>query len=284
MSQVSTVLSDNAEWQRLKGDGHSVHFYHANGFPLGAYTPLLSHLSRTYDVSALKMRPTWSNRGAIPKKRDWRIYADDLIAFIDRESQAPVIGIGHSMGAVCTLYAAEKRPDLFKALVLIEPAMLTRFQARMIQFLPKSITNRHEPAKSTLAKKDTWKTREEFTKHCRDFNGYRRFGDNEMAAMVEHAVRETDDGTFRLAFPKEWEAHNYSQPPNIMNELKRVKVPCVGIRGKPSLFFLESMWAEWNQTCPDTVFHEDLDQGHLFPLENASRCFELIQNGLNEIL
>jgi pimeloyl-ACP methyl ester carboxylesterase len=284
MSQTSALLPDNAEWQRLKGDGHPAHFYHANGFALGAYAPLLRHLSRAYDVSALKMRPTWSNCGTIPQKKDWHIYADDLIAFIERESQAPVIGIGHSMGAVCTLYAADKRPDLFKAIVLIEPAMLTRFQARMIRFLPKFITNRHEPAKSTLAKQDTWTTREEFNAHCRAFKGFRRFGDEELAALIEHGVVEKPDGTFGLTFPKEWEAHNYSQPPNVMDELSRVKVPCVGIRGKPSVFFLEAMWDEWQRSCPATEFFEDLAHGHLFPLENGSRCFELIQKGLNEIL
>ena len=105
-----------------------------------------------------------------------------------------------------------------------------------------------------------------------------------MEAFIEHGVRETEQGHFELTFPKEWEAHNYSQPPNVMNELERVKVPCVGIRARPSVFFSQSMWDEWQQKSPDTQFYESLDHGHLFPLENPTHCSDLIQKGIDAIL
>ena len=35
-----------------------------------------------------------------------------------------VIGVGHSLGGVLTLYAAIRRPDLFRALVFIDPVFL----------------------------------------------------------------------------------------------------------------------------------------------------------------
>lgn len=278
------VLPENASWMTLPGNGEHLHFYHATGFPAGVYTPLLSRLSDQFSVSALNGRPTWENIGPVPKRRDWEIYADDLVSFIEKNYQSPVIGVGHSLGAVCTLFAAEKRPDLFKALVFIEPAMLTRIQAGMIKLLPKAITNRAEPAKTTLRKKDTWDTREAFLDSCRESYVYKRLSEEAFEALAAHGVVPTPTGQFTLAFPKEWEAHIYSQPPNVMAELQRVDLPCVGIRAKPSLFFTKDMWGEWQKRCPNTVFLENLDYGHLFPLENPDDCFKLIRKGLDEIL
>ena len=155
-------LPRNAIWKHFNGDGEAAHFYHANGFPLGVYSPLLSKLSQKFKLSALGWRATWPGMGPPPKRRDWQLYADDLIAFIEHHCQAPIIGIGHSMGATCTILAAEKRPDLFKTLVLIEPAMVSRSLAKLIRLMPKALMNIFEPAKSTLKKPDFWPSREAF--------------------------------------------------------------------------------------------------------------------------
>jgi hypothetical protein len=56
-----------------------------------------------------------------------------------------------------------------------------------------------------------------------------------------------------LAFPKVWEAHNYTQPPNVVDNLERLNMPCVAIRGNPSLFFTEASWQEWQNRIPNTV-------------------------------
>ena len=283
MDKVVNKLPSNAIWKHFNGDGEAAHFYHANGFPLGVYSPLLSKLSQKFNLSALEGRATWPDIGMPPKRRDWQIYADDLIAFIEQHYQEAIIGIGHSMGATCTILAAEKRPDLFKTLVLIEPAMVSSPLAKLVRLLPKSLMNITEPAKSTLKKRDFWASRESFHAYCRKFRGYKRFDDATFNAMAQYAIVETQDGQFRLGFPKVWEAHNYTQPPNVLANLKRLKMPCVAIRGNPSVFFTEAMWREWQDRCPNTIFKQNLAYGHLLPLENPSICYELIDDGLSEI-
>jgi len=61
-----TELPKNAVWEHFKGSGDQAHFYHANGFPLGVYEPLLSRLARKFKLSALHLRPTWPNIGHPP--------------------------------------------------------------------------------------------------------------------------------------------------------------------------------------------------------------------------
>ena len=43
--------------------------------------------------------------------------------FLSQTKPAPVIGVGHSIGAIVTLRAALRDPGKFRALVLIDPVL-----------------------------------------------------------------------------------------------------------------------------------------------------------------
>lgn len=275
-----TELPKNAVWEHFDGSGNLAHFYHANGFPLGVYKPLLSRLARKFKLSALHLRPTWPDIGYPPKSRDWQIYSNDLIAFIEKEFDKPIVGIGHSMGATCTVLAAHRRPDLFKSLILIEVAMLPVNLSKLARIVPKILWKYIEPAKSTFVRRDNWQSREDYLAECKQSGVYKRFGEESLKALAANGVLKSNNGQFILAFPKEWEAHNYTQAPNVMDKLERIDLPCLAIRGKPSAFFSEEMWQEWQKRSPQTIFAEDLSQGHLFPLENPETCAALIESML----
>ena len=85
--------------------------------------------------------------------------ADAIYKQANVAQDGPLIGIGHSMGAVLTLLAATKYPDLFSEIILLDPVL---FKNEMIiaqqlmratgtwrhRALIKSVSNRT----STLAK------------------------------------------------------------------------------------------------------------------------------------
>lgn len=273
-------LPSNAVWKSYAGNGPPAHFCHANGFALGLYEPLLSRLQKQFDLSALQMRPTWPQIGPPPRRRDWAIYTDDLIAHLEQNCCPPVVGIGHSMGAACTVFAAVRRPDLFRALILIETVMVSRPAAMLLNFIPKFVMLRTEPARSTLMRRDTWSSRDEFIDDCQRHRAYRRFDEEALLALREHGVIETGDGRYRLAFPKDWEAHNYTQPPWLINHLAALQMPCLAIRTKPSVFCSGALWDEWKSRCPNTVFVENPQFGHLLPVESASATEALITDGM----
>lgn len=273
-------LPESAFSLNFGSTGETAHFYHANGFPLAIYTPLLSRLGQNLRINALSMRPTWPDIGHPPKKRTWDIYANDLIAYVEATFDRPIIAIGHSMGATCTAMAVSARPELFKAVVLIELAMVSSLNSTLASILPKAVMEMTEPAKSTLQKKDSWLSHKEFEESCKINPVYKRFTKEALEALVKYGLSERPGGDFEYAFPKLWEAHNYTQPPNIMSILKNLDVPCVAIRGKPSVFFSEAMWQEWKNGNNRTVFLENTQQGHLFPIENPQSCSELVYDGL----
>lgn len=228
------------------------------------------------------MRPCWPDAGKPPRRRDWNLYAEDLIAHLDARGEGPVIGIGHSMGATITALAASQRPDLFSALVLIEPAMVSPALATLMRLLPKAIVSKVDPAKLTLRKPDRWATRAEYETAMRADRTYKRFDEEAMAALLEHAALEDEDGV-RRRFPIVWEAHNYTQPPHIMPLLTRLPQPTVAMRGRPSVFFSQAMWQQWQQRRSPSEFREALDFGHLLPLEAPELAANEVIQGLRSL-
>ncbi len=90
----------------------------------------LNSLKNEYHVFGMMLRPLWDETK--PEEiDDWQSFSEDLRVFLSTYSQGsttqgtpePVIGIGHSIGAIVTLRAALKYPRKFRALVLLDPVL-----------------------------------------------------------------------------------------------------------------------------------------------------------------
>src|ERR1051325_8550267 len=102
----------------LGGNGQPLHFLHANGYPPNCYKPLLELLKTEYHVFGMLLRPLWEN--AKPEHiQDWTPFSDDLRLFLSSQPD-PIIGVGHSIGAIVTLRAALREPEKFRALILLD--------------------------------------------------------------------------------------------------------------------------------------------------------------------
>ncbi|WAL76839.1 hypothetical protein [Shewanella sp. DAU305] len=56
MDQIWTELQQAQVFKTFSDIGDPAHFYHANGFPLGVYAPLLVKLKRAFSLNALEDR------------------------------------------------------------------------------------------------------------------------------------------------------------------------------------------------------------------------------------
>jgi pimeloyl-ACP methyl ester carboxylesterase len=267
----------------LAGDGEPVYFSHANGFPAGVYEPFLTILNQKFEVFAVQNRATQVNAGQ-PDHNNWDIFANDLIQQIETQGK-PVIAIGHSLGASCTVLAAIKRPDLFKALILIEPAMLSFSMSLLFKFAPKKVIRDSKLVQGTLNKPDTWNTRDEYLTYIKKFKGYKKFSEQSYEDFADHAIRKEGEA-FTLAFPKTWEAHNYTMAPYLMNNFNRLdklNVPTIAIRGASNMFFSDKLWEKWQAKQPKAIFLEDKNFAHLIPLEGPRECMALVNAGLKAL-
>ena len=243
-----TIHNKEAQFISINSKGNDAVFYGANGFPIGTYSEFLKKLSPSFKLNCLSPRACWPNIKNPPLQTNWEMYADDLIAFIEQTYSKPVLVIGHSQGATAAIIATSKRPELFKSLILIEPASVSTFLGYIVKYTPYFIKKNFQPFKSGLQKQDIWESREEFYNYYRKHKAYKRFPDKVLKDYSEYGLKPIDKGNFTLTYSSKWETSNYTLAPTIWNYLKKVKIPIQVIAGKPSLFFTDDIRNKW-QKC-----------------------------------
>ncbi|OQX97246.1 MAG: hypothetical protein B6I20_13035 [Bacteroidetes bacterium 4572_117] len=273
----NTIIDEKqARYLKLNTEGVPAHFYGANGFPLGTYSKFLKQLSSKFHLTCLSFRACWPNIGKAPRQTNWEQYADDLIVFLDQHYNEPIVAIGHSQGATATIIAASKRPDLFKSLILIEPASVTQIISKILKFTPYFYKITQQPFKGALEKTNIWESREAFFEHFRKNKAYKRINDKVLEDFAEFGLNPTENGKFTLTFSSEWELSNYLLAPSIWKYLQKIKIPIQVIAGKPSLFFSKKLREKWEQISPNSSVEANEEYGHLFPLEAPEICAKMI--------
>lgn len=208
---------------------------------------------------------------------NWETYADDLIAFVEQQYKEPIVVIGHSQGATAAIIAVSKRPELFKSLILIEPASVSTFLGYLVKFTPYCIKKHFQPFKSGLKKQDIWETREAFFEYSRKHKAHRRISDSVLKDLTKFGLKPIENSKFILTFSSKWETSNYTLAPTIWKYLKKVKIPIQVIAGKPSLFFTQDVRDKWGKISSNSTLEVNEKYGHLFPLEAPEICAKMIK-------
>lgn len=267
-------------YEQFGTQGMPLHFAHANGYPPGAYRALLGPLSRTFAIEAMYFRPLHPGR-SLSDLRSWRQLADDLIRFLDERQRGPVVGAGHSLGAVCTMLAAAKRPDLFSRLIIMEPVFLPPVVYTIAPFIPVSLRKYVVPP-AKIARKRTfqWSSRRAAFEHLRKKRVFRRVSDKELWDIIREAVVE-ENGSATLRYTREWEARTYSTPASPWRALRKVTLPVLALRGVDSDTVEDNSWQRWRRYQPQARMIEHKEAGHLLPFERPQWTVQQIQDFLN---
>ncbi len=273
----------DSHWFDAGGDGDVLHFYHANAYPFGTYRQLLQHLTDQHKVIGLSHRATWRTTAEPSKRITWKTYAKDLIHFLDTQQHTtPVIGAGHSMGAVTTLIAAVLQPELFRALVLVDPVFLPKSTLTMLSLSPRPLKQRLPVIAKALNRPNQWQTAEECIHFHKRKSAFARFSPEAMTDFSTYGLNQRDNH-YHLAFPREWEAHIYSTIPNVWNQLEELKVPVLVIRGEHSDVLSQSSWAKMQRLLPHGDFTEVTEAGHLVPLEAPEKTALIIKDWISSL-
>jgi len=218
-------------------------------------------------------------------KRGWDLLADDLIAWIEATQSSPILMVGHSIGAATTAMAANKRPDLFKGLVLIEPSGVTARIHWMLKLVPYKMRQTAGPAAEVLRGPTAWPSLEAAFQSYRASRAYRRFDDATLRQLVVAlTVPDGEGDSVKLEYPRRWEAHLYAHPPHILPTLKKLSVPTQIIVGKPSLFMDPAIAQALQKARPDLPFTHLPDYGHLLPLEAPAEVAAATRTALTALL
>ena len=148
MPHDTTFIAPDGDFHYVNwgGAGPLAHISHATGFCAGMYGPLAERLGSRLRVLGMDDRGHGTTTApANPTKlENWDVFATDLERFFEYLNE-PVIAMGHSRGAVTSMMVAIKRPDLVRAVILIDPTILAPYlnllllmtqKARLTGFIP----------------------------------------------------------------------------------------------------------------------------------------------------
>jgi len=257
--------------QDLGGNGPLLHLAHANGFPPGAYRLLAEVLAERYHVIALPSRPLWP--GSRPEEApSWRVLADDLVEGLDSLSADGLVGVGHSLGGILTLWAALARPTLFRAAVLVDPVILPPAWLWGVRLMRSLGWQQRQPlVQGALRRRRMWPSREDCYEHYRDKPFFATWPDAALHDYVDSTTRPRPDGQVELAYPPEWEAHIFATAPtDVWHDVRLLRTPALVIRGEHSGTFTPSAQARLARRLPEAAFATIEGAGHLAPMEKPT--------------
>ena len=270
------------------GAGPPLHFLHANGYPPACYKDFMERLQTKYHVFGMLLRPLWenSNPDAI---QDWSLFSDDLLHFLTEKNTSPVIGVGHSIGAMVTLRAALHDPAKFRALVLIDPVLFVpSFQLLWSVVRKAGLGDRFHPLIPRAKKRRrTFDDRETMFRGYRNRNIFRYMSDERLQSYIEGITKPNADGGYELVYSPEWETQIYRTGMHdfdIWHGLPKFKIPMLFLRGAETDTFMENAARLLKRKQPRARV-ETVDRStHLLPLERPEEVFNIMQSFLTEVL
>src|SRR5690349_13560603 len=271
----------------LGSSGQPLHFLHANGYPPTCYTSLFESLQTQYHVFGMLLRPLWKD--SKPERiRTWEPFSEDLLQFLE-STTSPVVGVGHSIGAIVTLRAALCDPGKFRALVLIDPVLFVPgFMLRWQLVRRLGLGDWLHPLIA-----GTKKRRREFNDLEMVFRSYRKrsifryMSDENLRIFIKGITLPTGNGVHELVYSPEWEAQIYRtglQDFDIWRDLPRLEVPTLFLRGGETDTFLEDAAKLVKRKQPKARVETLEKTTHLLPLERPGEVFDIMQSFLKETL
>jgi len=261
------------------GSGPFAHFSHATGLCAGTYSPLVEKLTPYMRVCGMDDRGHGRTQApANPQElKNWDIFVDDLERFV-KNLGAPVIALGHSLGAAVSLLLAIKRPQLIRALILIDPTILP-FSWMWWWYLAK-LTGlaRFVPIVATAAKrKRVWPDRVSILEAYRSKAVFQTWQDGFLDAYIQDGTEKTENGTIRLCCHPLWESKCFAAcPHDIWRYIPRLQKPALVLYGAASDTFLASAAKRFKTKVPAAALRCFEDAGHFVPMEKPGETAEVI--------
>ncbi|RDW92834.1 alpha/beta hydrolase [Aspergillus mulundensis] len=165
---------------------------HANGFPKELYEPLWEDLYQRLQSHNRRIRSIWIadvaqqgqsgvlNETILGDDPDWHDHARDLFSMINHfqdQIPQPVVGVGHSMGAMQLAHLSLMHPTLFSALVLVDPTI-----------------QRSNPgtkfAQASTYRRDIWPSRAEAVEKFKTSPFYQAWDERVFEKWTQYGLRE----------------------------------------------------------------------------------------------
>ncbi len=188
------------------------------------------------------------------------------------------------MGATTTLRLALQNPELFSALILVDPVIFLPWVTIALQMANKlGIKLKiHHLAASTLRRRKVFDNQEIMYNHYRSKPVFRRMSDESLWAYVRSVNRPVAEtqGMVELRYSPEWEAKIYLTGNladlELWRNLRKLQLPTLVIRGQETDTFLVSTARRMQKIASQIQIVNIPETGHLAPLEKPQLVAQII--------
>ncbi|WP_201567464.1 alpha/beta fold hydrolase [Psychrobacter sp. JCM 18900] len=263
-----------------------LHFAHANGMPSAVYEPFFKGLSKFFTIEYIAML---GDTPDYPVDDHWRSLTQQIIDSVnsacEKHGVAQVVGVGHSLGAMCTLQATYRQPELFAQAVLMDPpwiygkVSLLWHLAKTADRLPlmnNRLMDKLSPAGVSKHRRDVWDSRDEAYEKMRHKGFFKNFDERSFQGYIDHGLHERADGKVTLAIPKASEVAVFRTNPSWywLSPNRGPKVPVTLIIGQDSIFLKRRFPQQIKSRLG--IPYETHEGGHMFPLEYPESVSKLV--------
>ncbi|MEM0910002.1 MAG: alpha/beta hydrolase [Pseudomonadota bacterium] len=258
-----------------------LHFAHANGFPAGSYKKFLRHFEPQFNVAALEK---YAHDERYPLKDNWDNQVHEMIDYIQYQFDKPVVAIGHSFGGVISYMAACTQPNLFKALILLDPPLILGVARHFFKFAKSNaLIDMITPAKKTKFRNREWPEEQNLVDYFASRKLFENIDKDCIHDYVE-SVTEVKNGKRVLTFAPDIEAAIFRTIPDNLNRFSgKLVTPTVLMTAKNTNVCVPSLYGPFLRHNPIIRHRVFARGGHMFPLEYPDALAEQIMQLLPEL-
>lgn len=257
-----------------------LHFSHGNSFPAGTYRRFFSFLEPDFEIRSVDMH---GHDPAYPVTDGWPKLVEELIAQLERYQQ-PAILVGHSLGGMLSMMAANQRPDLARCVVMLDSPVVAGWRAWLWRVAKKrGWGDRISPARFSRRRRTVWPDREAAHQHFGSKDVFQAWAPGVLADYLEHGLKPHPEG-LELRFSREVETDIYNALPHHMGSVLRGPYPVpIGFVAGTTSVELKQAGLDATRRLVGENFVE-IEGGHLFPMESPELAARLTREMIGRLL
>lgn len=280
------ILENHSKWQQKsksqmivngyyragKKSGKRIHLLHGTGFSAMTLAAMASQLPD--DCSIWLTDVPGHGLSTQPSKRmpNWQKMADTVADAIYKQANVktdgPLIGIGHSMGAVLTLLAAAKYPDLFSEIILLDPVLFKNEMIIAQQLMRATGVWRHRAmVKSVSNRTANWQNIEVMQSEIAGKSFYKPWHAQVIEDYCQYSSTTNSDNSVQLSCSPKWEASIFgSYPKGLWRAVREAKLLINILVANKTYFFIPTA-VQRAAKVNKNIHWQMFGQHHCFPME-----------------